>query len=65
LKTVVDDGGLFYSGPTHSQDFTAAFRNMVDFPILVPKNASEAISMYEFALSCEGPVMIVEKKSLF
>lgn len=65
LKTVVDDGGLFYSGPTHSQDFTSAFRNMVDFPVLVPSNASEAIDMYNFALSCEGPVMVVEKKSLF
>jgi deoxyxylulose-5-phosphate synthase len=65
LKTVVDDGGLFYSGPTHSQDFTSAFRNMVDFPILVPNNSSEALEMYDFALNCEGPVMIVEKKSLF
>lgn len=65
LKTVIDDGGLFYSGPTHSQDFTNAFRNMVDFPVLVPNDASEAIDMYDFALRCEGPVMIVEKKSLF
>lgn len=65
LKTVVDDGGLFYSGPTHSQNFTSEFKSMVDFPILVPNNSSEALKMYEFALKCEGPVMIVEKKSLF
>jgi hypothetical protein len=38
---------------------------MVDFPILVPNNSSEALEMYDFALNCEGPVMIVEKKSLF
>lgn len=65
LKTVVDDGGLFYSGPTHSQNFTSEFKSMVDFPILVPNNSSEVLKMYEFALNCEGPVMIVEKKSLF
>ena len=62
LKTVVDDGGLFYSGPTHSQNFTRLFREMVDFPVLEPLSSEEALEMYRYAKDSEGPVMIVEHK---
>jgi hypothetical protein len=64
LKTVVDDGGLFYSGPTHSQNFTEVFRALVSFPILEPKTPTEYFDMYSFALESTDPVMIVERKSL-
>ena len=64
LKTIVDDGGLFYSGPTHSQDFTEIFKSLVSFPVLVPKTADEALAMYRFAMQNVGSTMIVEKKSL-
>ena len=62
LKTVVDDGGLFYSGPTHSQDFTKVFREMVDFPVLDAHTPDEALDMYRYAKDSDGPVMIVEHK---
>lgn len=62
LKTVIDDGGLFYSGPTHSQDFTSTFREMVSFPVLEPMTAGEVLSAYNFAASSLQPVMIVEHK---
>lgn len=62
LKTVVDDGGLFYSGPTHSQDFTKVFQELVDFPVLDPQTSEEVLDMYRFAKDCDGPVMIVEHK---
>jgi len=65
LKTVVDDGGLFYSGPTHSQDFTEAFKKIVDFEVLDAHSAQELINMYEFAMSTQNPVMIVEHKKYF
>ena len=64
LKTIVDDGGLFYSGPTHSQDFTKTFKTLVNFPVLVPETADEALDMYRFAMQNSGSTMIVEKKSL-
>lgn len=64
LKTVVADSGPFYSGPTHSQDFTEVFEAMVDFPVLVPENAQEAFDSYCWALKSTRPTMIVEKKSL-
>jgi len=63
LKTVVDDGGLFYSGPTHSQDFTSTFKEMVSFPVLEPMTAGEVLSAYNFAASSSQPVMIVEHKN--
>lgn len=62
LKAVVDDGGLFYSGPTHSQDFTSTFQEMVNFDILEPMNAGEVLSAYRHALKTSRPVMIVEHK---
>ena len=62
FKTVIDDGGLFYSGPTHSQDFTNVFRELVDFPVLHPETPEEALDMYRYAKDSDGPVMIVESK---
>ena len=62
FKTVVDDGGLFYSGPTHSQDFTEAFRAMVDFPVLDPDSPDALLQSYRFAKDSGVPVMIVERK---
>ena len=64
LKTVVDNGGIFYSGPTHSQNFTEAFRKMIEFPVIVPNTAEEVIDAYNFALECKRSVMIVELKTL-
>lgn len=65
LKTVVADSGPFYSGPTHSQDFTETFLQMVKFPILVPENSEELLDAYSWAAKSSRPTMIVEKKSLF
>ncbi len=62
LKTVVDDGGLFYSGPTHSQNFTKVFKEVVDFPVIDALTPAAALAAYRFALQSDGPVMIVEHK---
>jgi len=65
LRTVVADGGPFYSGPTHSQDLTKVFRELVDFPILEPKTPEEAIRDYKKAQNSNRPVMVVERKSCY
>lgn len=62
LKTVVDDGGLFYSGPTHTQDFTKTFKEMVDFPVLDTHTPSDVYNAYIFAKNSNRPTMIVEHK---
>ena len=63
LRTVVADSGPFYSGPTHSQDFTEGFKALVTFPIYVPTNGEEVLLSYKKALMSNRPSMIVEKKS--
>ena len=62
LKTVVDDGGLFYSGPTHSQDFTKVFKEMVSFPVVDLHIADDVVSAYKEASEFDGSVMVVEHK---
>lgn len=63
FKTITDDGGLFYSGPTHSQNFTKVFRELVSFPVLEPRTSEEVLDAYRYAKDCGGPIMIVERKS--
>ena len=65
LRSVVADSGPFYSGPTHSQDFTEGFKKMVTFPIYVPTTGSEAAIAYKKAIASDRPCMIVEKKSCY
>ncbi|NBW57612.1 hypothetical protein EBR43_07490 [bacterium] len=65
MRSIVVDGGPFYAGPTHSQDFTNAFRAMVDFPIYVPTSGVEVLDSYHKALESQRPSIIVEKKSLY
>ena len=65
LKTVVDDGGLFYSGPTHSQDFTAPFKALLDFPVIDTNTPSQVVEAYRYAFESGRPAMIVEHKKYF
>ena len=65
FRTVVADEGPFYSGPTHSQDFTEIFKKALSFPILEPKTPQEVLDFYNYAYNVNFPVMIVEKKSRF
>lgn len=65
IRAVTADAGPFYSGPTHSQDLTSMFREMVDFPIYEPTNAKEALIAYKKARIAKGPVMIIERKSCY
>ncbi|MDC3277465.1 thiamine pyrophosphate-dependent enzyme [Acidimicrobiia bacterium] len=65
FRTVVADEGPFYSGPTHSQDFTNIFRQILSFPVLEPQTPEEVVEYYDYAYEANFPVMIVEKKSKF
>ena len=63
IRAVTADGGPFYSGPTHQQDFTEVFRKLVKFPVLDPQNGSEMLKAYETFKYLNGPIMIIERKS--
>ena len=65
IRAVTADAGPFYSGPTHSQDFTKVFQELVSFPVIDPQNGDEVLQAYRFAKNNTGPTMIIDRKSKY
>ncbi|PCI30374.1 hypothetical protein COB55_00195 [Candidatus Wolfebacteria bacterium] len=65
IRAVTADAGPFYSGPTHSQDFTEAFKKLVDFPVFDPVTGVDVLKAFKTAQLSGRPVMIVERKSRY
>lgn len=57
-----------FTGPTHTQDFTYAMRQLVEFPILRILSATDVQSFYRVAVDMQNlreSVMLVESKDLY
>jgi pyruvate/2-oxoglutarate/acetoin dehydrogenase E1 component len=65
IRAVTADSGPFYSGITHSQDFTEVFRNAVSFPVLDPVTGIEVLKAFKGALASDRPALIIERKSRY
>ncbi len=65
IRAVVADGGPFYSGITHSQDFTKMFQAVLQMPIFVPQSGSDVKTAFEYGSSIDKPIMVVEYKSRY
>ena len=65
IRAVAADGGPFYSGPTHSQDFTKVMKELVSFPVIDPKTGQEVLDAFKYAKESGRPTMIIERKSLY
>lgn len=65
IRAVIADGGPFYSGPTHSQDFTNVLKNLVSFPVLEPTTGDEVLHAFEYAYNSRKPCIIIERKSRY
>lgn len=65
IRAVTADAGPFYSGITHSQDFTNLLKTAVSFPVSDPKNGREILAAFRDAVASERPAIIVERKSLY
>ncbi len=65
VRAVVADGGPFYSGITHSQDFTNMFKAVLQMPIFVPETGSDVKTAFEYGSICNKPIMVVEYKSRY
>ena len=65
IRTVIGSKEPLDAGPQHTQDFTEAFKKLINFPIYEPKNPKEIIESYKKAKDFNGPVMIIEKKDLY
>lgn len=65
IRAVTADAGPFYSGITHSQDFTEVFRSAVSFPVQDPRTGNEVQLAFKAAVQSGRPSMIIERKSLY
>jgi hypothetical protein len=65
IRAVTADAGPFYSGITHSQDFTELFRKAVDFPVIDPLDGPQVLKAFREASKSGQPAMIIERKSLY
>ena len=65
IRAVTADAGPFYSGITHSQDFTEMFKAAVSFPVLDPKDGKELQNAILNAKESKRPAMIIERKSKY
>lgn len=57
-----------FTGHTHTQDFSKAFRNMVDFPVVVLESAEDILPAYETARNNQLAglsTMLFERKDLW
>ena len=65
VRAVSADSGPFYSGITHSQDFTAMLKTAVTIPVIEPTNGEEVVNAFRQAAMSDRPAIIIEKKSRY
>ena len=65
IRAVAADGGPFYSGPTHSQDFTNVLKALVTFPVLDPVTGVDVLKAVRGAKASGRPAIIIERKSRY
>ena len=65
IRAVTADAGPFYSGITHSQDFTNMFRSAVSFPVIDPITGSDVLAAVRGAKESGRPMMLIERKSRY
>ena len=65
IRAVTADAGPFYSGITHSQDFTEMFRSAVSFPVIDPVTGADVLNAVKGARESGKPMMLIERKSRY
>jgi Dehydrogenase E1 component/Transketolase, pyrimidine binding domain len=65
IRAVTADAGPFYSGITHSQDFTDMFRAAVSFPVIDPVTGADVLNAVKGARESGRPMMLIERKSRY
>lgn len=65
IRAVTADAGPFYSGITHSQDFTEMFKSAVSFPVVDPVSGADVLKAVRGARESGRPMMLIERKSRY
>lgn len=65
IRAVTADGGPFYAGPTHQQDFTEGLRHLVRFPVYDPVLGRDLLIAFRDAFHSGQPAIVIERKSRY
>jgi hypothetical protein len=65
IRAIAADAGPFYSGITHSQDFTTLMKAAVSFPVTDPVTGKDVLNAFRNARASNRPAMIMERKSRY
>jgi hypothetical protein len=65
IRAVTADAGPFYSGITHSQDFTNLLKAGVSFPVVDPINGKDVLRAFRDAIESKRPALVIERKSRY
>ena len=65
IRAVTADGGPFYSGITHTQDFTEMLKKAVSFPVIDPVTGVDVLKAFRGAKESGRPAIIIERKSRY
>lgn len=65
IRAVTADAGPFYSGITHSQDFTKLLESGFSFPIDDPKEGKDVLRAFRDAVESKRPAIVIERKSRY
>jgi pyruvate dehydrogenase E1 component alpha subunit len=65
IRAVCADGGPFYSGITHTQDFTEMLKKAVSFPVIDPVTGVDVLKAFKGAKESGRPAIIIERKSRY
>ncbi|MCX6746792.1 MAG: hypothetical protein NTU63_01520 [Candidatus Pacearchaeota archaeon] len=65
IRAVIGSRNPLNPGIQHMQDFSRAFKDLVDFPVYTPKTAYEVEEAYNKAKESKRPVMIIEWRDLY
>lgn len=65
IRATVGGTVPLHPGPQHIQDFTEAFRSMLNCPVLDLRSAADVVAGYRQARSLDSPIIMVERRDLY
>jgi pyruvate/2-oxoglutarate/acetoin dehydrogenase E1 component len=60
MRAIVGAQKPLFPGVQHIQDYTAAIKRMVSFPVIPLEKAGDILPAYDFAMKTDKPVMLIE-----
>jgi pyruvate/2-oxoglutarate/acetoin dehydrogenase E1 component len=65
IRTCVGGDKPLDPGCQHKGDYVEVFQKLVSFPVLSIKRPEDVAYIWDIAIKCQGPVMVVEYKNLY